>query len=416
MEEGTPLPKGGTLRILPLPDGQALALANLSGKLELLDGAFRQFEDLTAQHRRLQAHLAEEGLTIRHALVVDEKPNAHLIDLVQEDVLLEVRGERELVERLLPHLSLTALARGSLSALTRKPLHQRARELHDWVRVWTHRLGAASRATPGVAVTFFHGLLLSRLAEELGLLPNRKIPFRLYGTSGSPAPVRYLMDVFRPLSRNWNLLQGHSLDRHRELAKGSDAAGELRPCLESFARISRAKFFAEVLAEAFSDEDLRLVSWRKHLLGEPLEERPAPEDWLTDPARLDLDKCGFPVLLAQFDAVTGTLRDLARQQAVASERGERPGLQMDLLGGDLPELDEDEAPRLTLQRALRIQTSTAQRATVAKLVLLAHATHWYARLRRPAPLFPTPSVAVREGPANDQPAPRPARPVDPALN
>ncbi len=420
VEKGTPLPKGGTLRILPLPDGQTLALVVLPTDLVLLDSAFRQFEDITAQHRNLQQSLSAQGLTVRHALLTDDKLNAHLLDLVQEDVLLEVRGEDDLVERLLPHLGLTALARGSLSALARKALHQRARELHDWVRVWSHRIGAASRTSPTVAEQFFQGLLLARLSEELGLLPGRKLPFRHYGTGGAPSPVRYLLEVFRPLSRNWNLLQGIALDRAREVAKAADAAGELRPCLESFARLSRAKFFAEVLAEAFSDEGLRLVSWRRHLLAEPLQERPTPEDWLADPARLNLDECGFSVLLAQFDAVTEALRDLARQQTVACERGERPGLQMDLLGGgEPPELEEEDAPRLTMQQGLRVETSNQRRAGVARLVLLAHAVHWYARLRRPEPLFPTPPVVLHKEPSGstkEPPAPAPPRPVDSALN
>lgn len=396
-------------RTAPLPNGRVLLLLSLSEPLPRLDEAFKHYEDLLTIHRVIQRVIGETDLQARHALLLDERGSAHLIDLAQEEVLVEAAGEEDIVERLLPVLTPQALAKGSLNGLPRKLLRQRARELHEWTKVWSSRIGAAAHTSRDMTTQFFFWLHLSRLAESLGFGPRRKTGYAQYAVEKKPPqPTRFLNQLFRPLNEQWNLLQGASLDHIMQVAERAQQGGQLAPCLDSFSRISSGKFNAPVFAEAFADEELRLVSWRSSIT--EADEPPAddPASWITNGVSVDLDTTGFTVLLRKFDRIVEDLRRLSREQAVQRERGVRTGLQLDLLGPELPTLREEDTPGTVLELVLKVTTARRDRAELARVVLLAHAAEWHARLRNPEPLFPTPNVTSTESPSGSAPPPRPS--------
>jgi len=407
--------KVGLMQLAPLPDNQALLFVFLSEPLPSSEAAFKAYEDFSPGHRRLFRLLCEEGVHARHALLIDSEFTTELVDLSQEDPLLHLRNESEVTERLLPLLNPTALARGSLSSYPRKTLRQRARELEEWTRLWTSRLGAATGATREQASLFFEWLHLTRHAELMGIGRTGLEPLaRFAELDRQPTnPARRLLQSWKPLAEQWSLLQGAPLKTMDQLARRAGEGGLLLECLQSFGRLSRSKFTAPVFADAFSDEELCLVGWR-HSLVEVLpqaSDAPDPARWLSATHDIDLDVTGFPGVLAAFDQVAEELRMLARQHAVQRQRGERPGVQLDLLGTEPPPLEEVDGPRIALRNVLRIRTRSRLRADTARLVLLAHTAEWYARLHRPDALFPVPQIVV-QGPPPAPPTPRP----NPALN
>ena len=404
-------------QMAPLPDGSFLLLVFLDELLPDLASAFKAYEDLAPLHAELRWALQEGKLLTRHVLLVDPETNVQLVDFSREDILINARGENEVVERLLPLLHLNRLAGGSLTSFPRKTLRQRARELGDWTKLWSSRIGSVSGSSPEDVAPLFHWLLLTRLAEVFELGRPGKLPLADYGLrSKPPQPVRYLIGIFRPLAESWNYLQGASLARLKEIADRAHQKEQLESCLKSFSRVSRSKFSSEVFAEAFSDEELRMRSWRHSLVEAEIPPEEEPSRWLYDPITVDLDVEGFSGLLRRFDAICEDLRQLSREQAVLRERGARPGLQMDVFGSEPPAVTEEEAPRLALQLALRVRTSTRRRAETARLVLLAHAAEWHARLRRSEPIFPSPVISTEQPQEPASAQARPAGDSNPGLN
>lgn len=397
-------------QMAPLPDGQFLMLIALEENLPALDDAFKAYEDLTTLHAELRLALRNQQLSVRHVLLTDPHLGAQLIDFEAEDILIDARGEGEMIERLLPVLSLNKLAAGSLTMFPRKTLGRRARELADWTKVWSTRIGAAAKTTPATVSQFFYWLLLARLAERLSLLPPRKTPFCDYAVAPSqPKPVRYLDRLYRPLHDTWNFLQASSLPVTKRVAELAAADDQLAPCLESFSRLSVSKFSANVFAEAFADDELRSVGWR-HSLIEREETSEDPNRWLVERVDVDLDAVGFAGLLSRFDTIAEDLRRLAREQEVLRTRGERTGLQLDFFGEEPPALKEEDAARIALERTLRVCTAQRSRAAVARFVLLAHAAEWEARLRQGEPIFPELKIMTTEPPR------RPRLDATPELN
>lgn len=382
-----------TWQAAPLPEGRLLVLVFLERELPGLDASFKAYEDFAPLHGAVAAAFAALGTPLRHGILMDGDSNAQLVDFAAEDVLVDARGEAELTDRILPLLTLGAVARGSLEHFPRKPLGQRARELDDWTRLWSNRLGASSESSTSAMRGFFFWLHLARLAEKLSIGPARRVSFSDYPqATRRPEPVRWVHKFLEPLKEQWNLLQGHPMPVQRQILERAHSAAVLDPCLESYGRVSRGKFSAEVFAEAFADEELRLAGWRQSLIDRPPTASEEPGRWLTEPLTVNLDETGFPGLLRQYDAIVEDLRTLAREQAVARERGVRTGLQMDFFGVEPPSVVEDDAPRLALQRSLRVRTARADRGEVARLVLLARAAEWHDRLRRPEALYPAPHI------------------------
>jgi hypothetical protein len=388
--------KGYQWLLAPLPDGTACAIVFMDDPLPSLDEPFRRYEDLLPVHRLLLRELAEESAGLRHLLVVDPLRTVQLLDAAQEDILVETRDESSFSERLLPLLNLGALARGSLSSYLRKAPRQRAKELEDWTRLWSNRLGGNVAATREQTAAFFYSLHLTRLAEQLAVGPVLPDPLSRFGEPGkAPSALRRLLALMKPLAERWNLLQlvpWKALDQFVRRANEGDL---LLTCLQSYARLSRAKFSADLFGEAFADEELRHIGWRQHLVeGVPVLKAEDPQRWLVDPAVVSLEKLGIPGVLAQLDHITEDLRGLARSQAIRALRGERPGLQLDLLAEEPEPFAEEDSPRTALQRSLRVTTGTRARQELLRFVLLAHAVEWTARLHRLDVIFPEPQVIL----------------------
>lgn len=401
---------------LSLPDNDVLLIVHLKEPLPDLEEAFKNYEDLAPLHLEVRDALRAEGIAGRHVVLLDRELNAQLMDLAQEDILIDARGETAMTEKLLPLLNLNRVAAGSLTMFPRKGAQQRARELADWTRLWMSRVGAAADSSQGTVRLFFFWLHLARLVEHLGLMPEREVSLAGYGMlARAPLPAKFLTAIFKPLREQWNLLQGAELRVTREIVQRAHTMQTMQPCLVSYGRLSRGKFASEIFADAFSDEEVRLTGWRQMMMGEPRRDSEDPARWLVDPVVMDLDAQGFGPLLRQFDAITEDLRWLAREQAVLRERGVRAGVQMDVFAGEVPEMVEEETPRLALQHALRVRTARRDRAEVARLVLLAHAAEWHARLRRPDPIFPAPQIIVPAATVAEAP-PRSYRQADPNMN
>lgn len=402
---------GATWSTAPLPDGQMLLLLNLDRPLPPFAESFKQYEDVSPLHRQVLAALAAEKIAVRHVLLLDPAFGAQFLDATQEDVLLDVRGEAEATERLLPLLQPSALARGSLSNFPRKAPRQRARELADWTRVWATRLGAASGASRDSITVTMHWLHLTRLAEVIGMGPAPKQDFAAFGLAPK-APPRTLLGRFKALHDHMNLLQGSTVAAQKRVVELAHGNGQLLPCLESFSRLSRSKFSAAIFAEAFADEELRAIGWRQALVNPPAESGEDAERWLLEPHVLPLDEEGLPALLAAFDRITEDLRRTAREHLLGRQRGERTGMQLDLLGAPPPDFTEEDAPRLTLERCLQVRTRHRARGELAAFILLAHAAEWAGRLRIPDPLFPRPQVVVEGAPRQAVDSRRQARQAD----
>lgn len=397
----------------PLPDGGFLLFVFLQEPLPNMDASFKAYEDFAPLHSELRAALREYNLTARHLLLIDPHENCQLLDLTQEDLLLDAHGEKDVVERLLPLLHLNKLAAGSLNSFPRKSLSQRARELHDWNRLWSSRLGAAAGTSPAIITSFFHWLYLCRLVEERELVSLNKVRFTDYGLLPKPLnPVRYLRPQFQLLCNTWNMLQGSPLGVQEEVLRHAHEGEQLVACLQSFSRLSRSKFSAQVLAEAFSDEELRKIGWRHSIIEKEEQATENPSRWLTDPKVVDLDAVGFTGLLRQFDIIIEDLRQMARENTVREQRGERPGVQMDFFGVEPPPFDEEDVAKVALQLALKVRTTHRDRGDLARLVLLAHSAEWYARTQRTEPIFPFPRIEIigaptikpKQNPILDNPA------------
>ncbi|CAN5479971.1 hypothetical protein BH09SUM1_BH09SUM1_28780 [soil metagenome] len=399
----------------PLPDGGTLLLVQLQEPLPKLDAAFKHYEDFAPLHRRVQWTLRNAGVTARHVVLLGPQGGAQLIDFLQEDVFIDAQDEADVTERVLPLLNMNALTRGSLATFPRKTLRQRAKELEEWTRIWSSRLGAASGVSREAMALFFEWLHLARVAHQHAIGPAQNPTFAEFAARAPKQPARYLAQCFKELHGAWNLLQGASLETQKQIAQSAHEGGQLGPCLDSYSRLSRSKFSAEVFAEAFADEELRLIGWRTGLIDGDAAAAEDPARWLIEHCHVKLDETGFPHLLQAFDRVTEDLRRFAREQAVLRERGERPGLQMDLLGDEPPPIEEDDAPRVALYSVLRVSTSRRARAETARLVLLARAVEWNARLRRTSAIFSAPQIIVTSPKPAAKPRPAPPR-SDPAYN
>ncbi|MCC5874729.1 MAG: hypothetical protein JJU11_00790 [Candidatus Sumerlaeia bacterium] len=417
ISDPAPLPglPGNIWQTTPLPDGQHLLLVQSGAALPLSDQAYARYEDLTSHHRELHRVVTHEGIGARLALLSDPLKTVQLLDLEREEVLLEVHGEEEISASLLPLLNLDQVARGSLHSFPRKSLQRRAMELADWSKIWMAQIGPPAGVNRDGALQFLFWVFLCRHAELLGIGPKASVPFHYYGVGAKASqPVRFLTGRFSHLREKWNLLQGASMETQKMVARATHQQGLLSDCLESFARVSRGKISAEVFAEAFADEELRRIGWRHSLVEKPESAEEGPERWLAGPMTLDLDAVGFGGLLRQFDHITEDIREFAREQSVSFERGERPGVQLDLLGNDVAPFEEEDAPRVVLQKVLRVSTRSRSRAEAARLVLLARAAEWHARLMRPHLIFPVPHVEMMGEVAPKQPQPWPT--INPSLN
>lgn len=397
---------------LAMPGGEVLLLVARDGEMAPIGQAFRRFEDLTTDHRALLALLAARSMRARYVLAM-AGARTHLLDASEEDVLVATESPEEFTERLLPLLDVASVARGSLDAFPRKTLHQRARELGEWAQLWTMKLGARLEPTPSLVARVVEALLVARLASLAGYGELNPTP----GLAAVSATARRAEWV-RLMVERWHLAQEVSARLLESFLDEAARSGLLHEMLESLALLGARKFTAEVFAEALADEPLRLLSWRASVVGEPLIPTGADVDssLLSQCFEIDLDRAGTAVLLRGFDELAGFARERALDWQAATERGERPGVQLDLLAAEAPRLDVRGVVGHVLRTMLRVRSGQATRGSLARLLVVARALEWQARLGvGPAPL-PRVSVATPLPSRSSSPARHELAIGDPQLN
>lgn len=398
VERATQVPPGALWVALSLTENQHVVAVSLPGALPDPSEAFRRYEDLVPVHRGLIEAFGRRGLRADSLIVLGER-GAHLLDVEQEDLLLVAEDREEIDGRLLPLLDVQAVARGSLVSYPRKSLRQRARELADWTQLWTTQFGGRLNLPRPLAERFFQWLHLARVAELHGV--GSATGDRLDDVTAArtaTAARRQIEERFRVLHEQWYLLQEKPARPILEITSSAARTGDLEECLQSFALLSRSKFTAEVFAEAFADNDLRVLSWRHSLTGEtPSGESPEPHPYPDELFRREvdvaLDDLGTIVLLRTFDSLVERVYHEALDRASALERGDRPGTQLDFFSDAPQECRPEEAARYVLRRLLRPHTHSASRAALTRMVLLTRCCEWDGRLH--AAHLPFPRVEPR---------------------
>lgn len=381
----------------PLPDGQTLLVVSLARELPDLRSAFERYEDLADVHRLVFRALADNGIAGRYLLLLGGQ-SAHLVDIEAEDVLLAVATREEAGDRLFPLLDHQSLTRGSLAAFPRKPLLQRARELADWTHLWSARIGSALDLTVPMMASFFEWLHLARFAEQQRVGPAGGLAFGDFAAPPRGASARrFLDDRLHALHTTWHLLQGEkTLPAVESILRGAREE-LLASCLASYSLLGRSRFSPEVFAEAFADEDLRHVSWKSSVITDGSWRDVAPDGSPSSAeVAFDLDREGSLQLLRCVDALVEGVRAEALAREASRERGERPGMQLDFFGDAPVAVPAREAARHVLRRALAVETAVASRTPLARMLVLARACEWHARLDCRELPFPRARIVLRE--------------------
>jgi len=373
---------------LSLPDGSTMLVVGTVEELSSTASSFRRFEDFAPVHRRIRRQLRSHDVHGRYLLILSGF-RAHLIDQADDDLLLAIESRDEWDSRLLPLLDLQAVARGALSGFPRKSLHQRARELADWTSLWSTRIGSHIESSPAVMARFFDWLHLTRLAfHQLPSLRPGNEANRLLATR------KDVEDAFQLLAGTPRLLQGAPLKVQFSIAESAHRAGLLAECLESHGLLSVSKLSATTFAEAFADDALRLLSWRSSVVAGPTLGSDSDDPYTTTLANYDveLDTEGTAVLLRRFDDLVARVTQAAQDLELSLQRGQRYGVQLDLLAAPVSQPRAEDAIRHVLGHILRVRTSETRRGDLARLLLCARAVEITAaagmRLR------PLPELAV----------------------
>lgn len=392
---------GAPWRALTMPDCGVLVVAAAPDAPPDPAEAFKRYEDQSPWHRDWSAKLAGHGLSFRYLVLLHGR-SAHLVDAADGQVLVAAQGESERDEALAPLLDPRRLAGAPRPMFPGKTHARMAAELRAWVEIWSARLGGRLALGPDPARGFFEALMLERRARELG-------PALFRGPGGedrAAAPPRNAAQLearFRELQEAWNLLQQPGWRALGGIAKEAERTGLLRPLLESLALLARSKFSAAQFADAFADEELRILSYRGAL--EDAAARAVDGDeWLYREDEVDLDAAGCVVLLRRVEQLAARTAEWARETASAAERGLRPGCQLDLLAEAPDPPDRGEAAHFVLRRLLRARTADARRAGLARLLLLCAAMESSAASGGAARPWPAAKVRCDPAPARKAPA------------
>lgn len=389
------LEDGGSLAVATLPDGQFLAAVATDRELPLPSEAFEAFEDHSIEYRRLARALGRLEGRIHYVVLLSPSGRAQLVDWTNDEVLLSTDSRGEAEERLLPLLEPAAVMRGSLIAHPRKSVPRRAAELEKWTRLWETRVGSALDLRRGPVERFFRALALARLCARAGAAAPGSCAFEEYAAHAKlPDAARLLRPLWRELTGTRNIVQGTRRDELEGITAAGAKDGVLGECLASFSRLSAAKFSAEILAGAFADEEARAISWRAGFLEHP----PATDGEealrrLVEPVELDLDECGYVVMLRSFDRVADQLRKSRGLIAAQRRQGELAGVQMEIFGLEPDVPADDGVAAFVLSRGLRVATMHAHRAELARMLLVCRAVEWTAHHAQFDAAFP--DVVVR---------------------
>ncbi len=372
--------KGTEWLALPLPDAATLLCVVPPSDLPDLRRSFERYEDLAPLHGRILHALDRSGIGGGYVLMAGGD-SAHLVDRAAQDVLVATSSREEAGDRLYPLLDFQALSRGALSSFPRKPLRRRARELAEWTHLWSARIGSGLDLASTAMQGFFEWLHLARLADIRGVGPASGSFADMTGAVAGGTVRRFVEERFRALHGTWNLLQGESNARSIPGILKSIDDRVLTECMASYALLSLSKFAAEVFAEAFADEELQHLSWRTSVTADARGAADADESGdslLNSVVSFDLEREGCSQLLRCFDALADAVRQSALDRDSARERGERPGLQLDLLAESPGELGPHESARHVMRRMLPVRAGSPRHAALARMILLARACEWHA--------------------------------------
>lgn len=382
-----------------LPDGSTLVILALGGGLPDTSESFQRYEDIAPRHLELFRQLEAVGIVARHVLLLPSC-GGQLVDCERREVLVTARSQDELTTRITPLLNLDHVGHGQSMGFPCKSIHEHGRELSDWSRVWSARIGSRLGVGPAVVTPLVWWTLLLHAARFVA--PGWASP----QLGGGGDHLKALQQAFRVFQERHNLLQKPGWKQVAGLAAEVDRANLLEPFRASLDLLSRSKFSSEAFAEGFLDEELRQVSWRSAVLGAKATRGGHHLEETTDAAdrvQVDLDEVGAFVLLATIDELCAKTHQRALEHQAALERGERPGIQLDLLSEAPDEPHPREAVQTVLARGLKVVTSRPHRADYARLVIATKAMELlrqYDGTDRPLPVIPVAVTGDDSQPSN----------------
>src|SRR5690606_28551037 len=145
---------------------------------------------------------------------------------------------------------------------------------------------------------------------------------------------------------------------------------------------------------------LRHLSWRSSVVAGPTLEEADSEDLFAASLpgyEVDLDGDGTAVMLRRFDDLVARVRQAALNYELSLQRGQRFGVQLDLLAALVAQPRVERAVRHVLRPILRGRTFQPRRAALARLLLGARAVEMAAESALPLRPFPTLEVDIGGG-------------------
>lgn len=387
--------RGGKWCPLSLPNGSTLLVFAVPGEVLHYEDCFRRFEDLAPFHRQLLDSLNQMKMSGRFVLVFDER-KASVLDRKSEFVLAHASGKREWEENLLPLFDFQSMNLGGFANTPQKSPRRAGQELAEWTSYWATEIGSQVSTSKTVMSRFFDTLHLSRLADQLG--PGDKSMFLKHRQKQSKKPVALLESLFHPLYNHQNFLQMAGVETSLQLAR---QAKGLQDCLESYGHLAGAKLSSDVLAEAFADTAFKELSYRAYLRQEKTPEAGAStsaQDQLQFPVLFKPDELGFVLMLQAFDERVELVRQDATERKAALARGERPGMQLDLLSAEPEEIAPENAVYSVLKDHFFVETAEPERVALIRLLLLARACEWNARLSSTSSVYPAVKIQLTAKP------------------
>lgn len=367
--------------VLALPSNKALLICSLEENLGL-ESAFNRWEDFTPLYRRL-LHQAQLQVPNARYLLLMSEAHGVLLEVDSETVMAFSSGKREWEERLLTKFDFPLLSTLGLGHSNGKTLRRSALELAQWTTYWCTELGSKSGESKSTVERFFLTLHLARLVDTLGREPRERVFL-------APPPPRtklaaMLEKLFLPIHQSQNILQMGGLEDSLKFAR---SITDLEALMESYWCLSRNKFTAEVFAEAFTAPDFLGYSYQQYMTrgaSQPASDAGAALNMLIAqaheiPVSVNLDETGIVVLLKEFDGLVERLQQSALEHQASLARGERPGLQLDLLLAEPEEPSTTNVVTVALRDLFSFETVFPERVPSARLALLARAVEWNARL------------------------------------
>ncbi len=387
--------RGGSWFPLSLPTNSTLLIFAFPGELLDFEGCFRHFEDLAPFQRVLLDAAKQAKLSGRFMLVFDER-KASIIDRESEFVLAHASTRREWEENLLPYFDFQSINIGGLLNHPQKSARRAGQELAQWSSFWGAEIGSEVSTSKTVMNRFFETLHLSRLADEGN--QQEKSYFLISRQKGSKKPVQLLESLFSTQYNHQNFLQMAGIETSLQLARQSK---RLADCLQSYGRLAHGKLRSDVFAEAYAEQDFKDLSYKAFLRQElPVQAEAAENNpnQLQYPVVFNADQFGYVLMLQAFDQRVELVRKDALERKAALARGERPGMQLDLLSNESEEIAPENAVFAVLKSHFFVETAESKRFSLIRLLLLARACEWNNRLKATNLLYPAVKIQLTSPP------------------